>query len=201
MSSPAGAGAGAGAGATPDDNDRSVTVVVVRHVRPGMEAAFEAWLEGIGKAAAAFPGLLGRQIIRPRDAQHPEYVSVFRFDTYENLRRWTESDVRREWLARSNALAFDESHDTILTGLERWFTLEHRPGLPPPPKWKMALVTFGVVYPLAVGISLAFGRWLAPLPLALRLFVVMGAEIPLITWVIMPRVTRLLQRWLYPGIA
>lgn len=181
--------------------DESVTVVVARRVRPGMEAAFEAWLDGIGKAAAEFPGLVGRQIIRPRDHEHPEYVSVFRFDTYENLRRWTESPERKAWLERSNALAFGENKDTILTGLERWFTLEHHPELPPPPKWKMALVTFAVVYPLAAGMSVALTPVLGALPFALRLFVVMGAEIPLITWIIMPRVTRLLSRWLYPGVA
>jgi len=36
------------------------------------------------------------------------------------------------------------------------------------------------------------------LPLVARLAVTTGVTVPLMTWVVMPRVTRLLHRWLYP---
>jgi uncharacterized protein len=37
------------------------------------------------------------------------------------------------------------------------------------------------------------------LPLVVRLGITTLATVPLMTWVVMPRVTRLLRRWLYPG--
>jgi hypothetical protein len=37
------------------------------------------------------------------------------------------------------------------------------------------------------------------LPLALRLGITTALAVPLMTWVLMPRVTRLLRGWLYPG--
>jgi hypothetical protein len=36
----------------------------------------------------------------------------------------------------------------VLTGLESWFTLPTQPGLPPPPRYKMALVTWVTIFPL-----------------------------------------------------
>jgi uncharacterized protein len=37
------------------------------------------------------------------------------------------------------------------------------------------------------------------LPLVARLGITTAIAVPLMTWVVMPRVTRLLRRWLYPG--
>jgi hypothetical protein len=42
------------------------------------------------------------------------------------------------------------------------------------------------------------GPLLKDLPLAMRLGITIAATVPLVTWMVMPRVTRLLQRWLYP---
>jgi len=63
---------------------------------------------------------------------------------------------------------------------------------------KMALVTLAVVYPLSLTLGVLANRWLAPLAPALRSLVASAMMIVLMTWVIMPRVTRLLRRWLYP---
>jgi len=179
--------------------DEPVTVVVTRKVRPGHEAAFEAWLAGIGEEAAKFPGLLGRKIIRPEDHQHPEFVSVFKFDSYGSLKRWTESEERRRWLEAVRPHTLDEHKDTILSGLETWFTLPHRPDLPPPPRYKMLVMTLLVVYPLGMAFNALLGPPLQAVPAALRTLLIIALEMALMTYVIMPRVTRLFRRWLYPG--
>jgi hypothetical protein len=180
-------------------DDESVTVVTSRRVKPGCEAAFEHWLEGIGAEAARFPGLIGRRITRPTDHDHPEYVIVFKFDRYDHLRAWTGSAERRAWLEQVKPLVLDEYKETVLTGLERWFTLPMLPNVPPPPRYKMAAVTLLVVYPLSLGLGAALGPWLGPLPSPLRGLVVSVVMILLMTWVVMPRATRLFKRWLYPN--
>jgi antibiotic biosynthesis monooxygenase (ABM) superfamily enzyme len=180
------------------DDDGSVTVVTSRRVKPGHEDEFERWLEGIGEAAAKYPGFVWRRITRPRDHDRPEYVVVFKFDSYAHMLAWTESDERREWLARVRSLVLDEFKETVLTGLERWFTLAARPGVAPPPAYKMATVTLAIIYPLSFGLSTMLTRFLSPLPSALRSLVASVTLVVLMTWVIMPRVTRLLRRWLYP---
>jgi antibiotic biosynthesis monooxygenase (ABM) superfamily enzyme len=87
----------------------------------------------------------------------------------------------------------------FLTGLEGWFTLPSQPGAPPPPPYKMAIVTWVTIFPLITLIVVASAPLLGSLPVVARLAIVTGVTVPLMTWVIMPRMTRLLRRWLYPG--
>jgi antibiotic biosynthesis monooxygenase (ABM) superfamily enzyme len=209
----------------PAASDTSVAVVTTFHVRPGREAELEAFFCDIGRAVSRFPGFLGRRIIRPRsaaevlgappyrefpeqrtqvetDTEHdlPEYVSVFRFDSYPHLRAWTQSAERRERLERVRPLVLDEQYkETVLTGLERWFTLPWQPDLRPPPRIKMAIITLLAAYPLGYVIAL-LGPCLAPLPMPLRMLVMTASIVFLLTWVVMPSMTRLFRPWLYPGV-
>jgi uncharacterized protein len=85
-----------------------------------------------------------------------------------------------------------------VTGLETWFTLPGQPGAAPPPAYKMALLTWITIFPLITAIVAITGPLLKDLPLAVRLGITSAPAVPLMTWVVMPRVTRLLHRWLYP---
>jgi hypothetical protein len=97
-------------------------------------------------------------------------------------------------------LVLDDFKETVLTGLETWFTLPTQPGAMPPPRYKMAVVTLLVIYPLSLGASVAMTRWLADLPMLLRSLLGSVVMIALMTYVIMPRATRLFRRWLYPAM-
>jgi antibiotic biosynthesis monooxygenase (ABM) superfamily enzyme len=69
-----------------DGDDGSATVVTSRRVKPGHERDFEHWLDGVGAAAARYPGFVWRRITRPNDHDRPEWVVVFKFDSYAHLR-------------------------------------------------------------------------------------------------------------------
>jgi antibiotic biosynthesis monooxygenase (ABM) superfamily enzyme len=87
----------------------------------------------------------------------------------------------------------------VLTGLEGWFTLPAQPGAPPPPAYKMAILTWVTIFPLITVVVAASAPLIGPLPLVPRLAVTTLVTVSLMTWVVMPRVTRLLHRWLYPA--
>jgi antibiotic biosynthesis monooxygenase (ABM) superfamily enzyme len=182
----------------PAKEDEGVTVVTSRRVKPGREGDFEKWLEGIGAAAAKYPGYVWRRVTRPKDHDLPEYVVVFKFDDYAHLRAWTESAERREWLDRVKPLVTDDFKETVLTGLETWFTLPAQPGVMPPPRYKMAIVTLLVIYPLSLATGAALARMPAEVPPFARSILGSVVMIALMTYVIMPRATRLFARWLYP---
>jgi uncharacterized protein len=55
------------------------------------------------------------------------------------------------------------------------------------------------IFPLITVIVVITGPRLAGLPLVPRLGITTALTVPLMTWVVMPRVTRLLRRWLYPS--
>jgi uncharacterized protein len=185
----------------PDAGSAPVTTTVTRRVKPGHEAFYEQFLEGIVAAARGFPGYLGVEVFRPRSASAGEYRTVYRFDTPEHLRAWLDSEVHTAWLERAEPHVIGPMHTSFVTGLESWFTLPAQPGTAPPPPYKMALVTWITIFPLITAIVAVTGPVLKGLPLAVRLGITTALTVPLMTWVAMPRVTRLLRRWLYPGLA
>lgn len=183
---------------TGEDNHQ-VTAVISHIIRPGREQGYEEWLHGIATAAKKFDGHMGVSIIRPRDHNHPEYVAILRFDCYNNLKNWLESDIRREWIERLQPLI--EKPETIqtLTGLETWFTLPNQLLKSLPPRYKMALVTWlGVFVTLSI-----LSRLLAPivssLPILLNQFITTGLVVALLTYLVMPRLTKIFKWWLYPS--
>jgi uncharacterized protein len=174
-----------------------VTTAVTRRVKPGHEAQYEEFLEGVIAAASRFPGYLGTEILRP-DGPGDEYRIVYRFDDARHLRGWLDSDEHAAWLARAEPHAAGATQTQFLTGLESWFTLSADPTAPSPPPYKMALLTWITIFPLITGIVAVLGPTLASIPLLPRTAITTAVAVPVMTWILMPRVTRLLRRWLFP---
>jgi uncharacterized protein len=179
------------------DDDPPVTAVASRRVKSGSEQEFEEWVSGILEAAAEFPGYLGSNIVRPSDPDDDEFQILFKFDHASNLKRWEESDERHAWLRRVRPLVHEENV-RVLAGLETWFTLPSRPGEPAPPRYKMAVVTWIAVFPLATAIFALTQPLLGGLPTVLRTLVFTLIMVSTMTYVVMPRMTRLFSFWLYP---
>ena len=182
----------------PDTGDAPVTTTVTRRVRPGHEVFYEQFLAGIIAAATRFTGHLGVEVFRPASASEGEYRTVYRFDTGEHLQAWLDSDEHAAWLERAEPHVIGPMRTQFLTGLESWFTLPGRPGSPPPPPYKMALLTWVTIFPLITLVVLALDPLLVRLDLIPRLAVTTAVTVPIMTWLVMPRVTRLLRGWLYP---
>jgi antibiotic biosynthesis monooxygenase (ABM) superfamily enzyme len=182
----------------PAEVEGPITTTVSRRVKPSHEAAYEQFLTGISGAARTFPGYLGVEIFRPASGPGGEYRTVYRFDTVAHLRAWLDSPERAAWLQRAEPHVAGPMRTQVLTGLESWFTLPSQPGAPPPPPSKMALVTWATIFPLITLVVVATAPLVGGWPLVVRLAVTTGVTVPLMTWAVMPRVTRLLRRWLYP---
>ncbi len=180
------------------EDDPPVTAVASRRVKPGCEQQFEEWVSGILAAANGFSGYLGSEILRPSEHDDNEYKIVFRFDHESNLRAWEASEERHSWLRKSRPLLHEKEKVQVLSGLETWFTLPAKAGEPPPPRYKMAVVTWLAVFPVVSVIFYLFGPWLNVLPTLVRTLVFTTVMVTLMTYVIMPRMTRLFSFWLYP---
>ncbi|MGV2826826.1 hypothetical protein [Myxosarcina sp. GI1(2024)] len=87
-----------------------------------------------------------------------------------------------------------------MRGLETWFAVNSSASQPiiPPPRYKMAIVTWIAIFVLIVIINLLFGSFLASLPMLLRSLVLTVGLVGLMTYIVMPRMTRLFSWWLYP---
>jgi len=185
---------------TPSHSELPITVVISRRVKPGCETEFEAFLIGVTTACATFPGYLGSTIFRPVDADDPEYRVIFKFDRLNNLRRWETSAERQHWFAQAEALTEAPPTIQVLTGLETWFTLPGKATITPPPRYKMALVSWLAVFPLITAISTVLNNQLSHLSMVLRVLVVTAIAVPTMTYLLMPQMTRLFAWWLYPPV-
>ena len=181
-------------------SDPPVTVVISRKVKPGCKKAFEKFISGITAAAMTFDGHLGTNVFRPNSPQDNEYRIIFKFDRASNLQIWEESECRRQWLARAESLRLEPAKIRVITGLETWFTLPSPKTVSPPPRYKMATVTLLTLFPLIqlANFTLAPLLELLPLPLLLRSLIITAIIVMVMTYVAMPRTTRLFSRWLYP---
>lgn len=176
-----------------------VTVVITRRVKPGHEAAYEATLAALQADGPRFDGYLGATTQRPSpDAAEPAYTSVIRFASVEALRAFEASPRRAAFVAEVAPHVQADARWRELSGLEFWF--EPPPGtvLPQPVRWRMALLLGTVVYVLVLSIGGLVGALLADWPYALRLALTIAIEIVLMTWWLMPRLTRWLAPWIYP---
>ena len=176
-----------------------VTVVVSRRARRGREEELERWLHEVIAATARFEGYQGSTVLRPETDSGHDHVLVFRFATAAHLRAWQTSEARTEWLARAEP--FTEMVEVrTQEGLEPFFDLPapRVRGAAPPPRWKMAILTWIGLYPLVVGVGMLTEPWLRDLPFALAVAPQTVATVVLMAWGMMPLLTRLAARWLYP---
>ncbi len=179
----------------PETEGGPVTVTVARRVIPGREREFEDWYDGIIGAASRQPGFLGAGILRPHTAGHDWHV-VYRFSDAEALRAWEASAERARWLHKADALIEEETGVQRVSGLETWFAMPGRTA-PAPPRWKMFLVTLAAIVPLVLLMNVAVLPVISAWPLVARTLVFSGTLTGLMTWVVMPRMTRLFRRFLY----
>lgn len=180
--------------------ENGATVVITHRVREGAAERYEAWLEKIAPACKACAGHLDWQIIRPLRGLSATYTVVIRFDTRAHLETWIHSPERRALIEEVRPLLVVEDAYSILSGLDFWFTPEGTRARVPV-RWKQFLVTWSAIFPLVLLIPLAVVPLLRFLGLpewrALSTLVATGTIVFLMTYVVMPRYTKLLKAWLF----
>jgi antibiotic biosynthesis monooxygenase (ABM) superfamily enzyme len=128
---------------------------------------------------------------------------LYRFASAEDLAVWEASSQRAWWLAAAQG-RIEASREERRTGIEGWFdeptsveTVESaRPAPSAPPVWKQAVVIWLAFFPLSLLITWLTGRYLPGVPLVPR---VLGSTVvmtPIMTYLVLPRMTRALGWWL-----
>ncbi|MFF7311821.1 antibiotic biosynthesis monooxygenase [Streptomyces sp. NPDC008137] len=173
-----------------------VTTVLTWQVRPGHEREFEKWTRGISRCARQFPGNEGVSWLEPEDGHR--FHAVLRWSDQHRLAAWLESGERARWHRKIEDIATEvTSERQSTTGMETWFSL---PGttVQAPPRWKMVLTTFLGAYPFTLLITWLVTPQTTGWPLPLRAAVFPLVLLPVLTYLVMPRLSRLLRLWLYP---
>ena len=178
-----------------------ITLVISEIVAPDRIAEYETWAKGINQATKQAHGFLGVEVIRPRDHAHPEYVVIVKFDNYINCRNWLNSPTYQQWIAKSEQFISARSQQHLHGGVELWFSLPKNTAKPlaQPPYYKKVILGILAVYPLILLANAVLNPFLQGLPALLGLLISVTFVSALLTYPVMPWLTKILGFWLYPA--
>src|SRR6266850_6823482 len=172
-----------------------IHVAITRRVKPGHEAEFQQALREFFQASFGHEGVFGASMLTPPPGSDTREYGILRTFANEQERdAFYQLPMFKAWEERARTLTEGEPVYRQLTGLEAWFRSPHGP----PPKWKMAVATFIGVFPLAMILNLTIGPVIREWPFVPRNAVFNACVVALLSWVVMPVVTRLLRGWLQP---
>lgn len=176
------------------------TVVITHRLRENKSAEYESWLQEIAPLCKASPGYLDWHIVRPIPGLSETFTIIIRFDTINHLRGWMESPTRARLIDKVQHLFATGDDFFISSGLDFWFTPSGAKAKVPI-RWKQYLVTWSAIFPLALLVPLLVHPVLQSLAFPDNRFTstlaVTGVVVFLMVYVVMPRYTRLIQRWLF----
>ena len=176
-----------------------VTRIARRRAQPGKEAGYEALVREMFQQMRASRGFLGAELLPPHEAGG-EYQAVVNFASEADLQGWDACPARAAIHKRMREVAEAEPEYRSLSGLEAWFAPAVVPASMHPPRVRMAVVTWLGIFP-----TVSFFLWfvlpyLQNLPFLPRTAILTALIVMTMTWVVMPRLTRLLRGFLNPQL-
>ena len=174
-----------------------VTAVITHRVRPGRESGHDEWIKGIAADARGFDGYLGAHILRPQLGLSSDHVIVVEFATGAQLDAWMQSETRKAWIERVQPLILEPESVKVLTGLEPWFQLPGQPSHGAPKRYKQALLVWVAVAAISLLVTPHVAALLTFLPMVLRVLLNAGITVLLLTYWVMPFLTRCCRHWLF----
>ncbi|GAB1693713.1 antibiotic biosynthesis monooxygenase [Krasilnikovia sp. M28-CT-15] len=189
----------------PDTMTRTaVTVAITRRADPSRAAEMQAWVRAGATLAEDFPGFLGVGWVRP-ELGSSEWHMLYRFADGDALSAWEDSAQRRWWLSSAQGMV-EHTREERRTGIEGWFDPPRESEVPAvgeaavpaaPPRWKQAVAIWLGFFPLSLLAAVTLGPLLAAQHVVLRTVVTTLCLTPIMTYLVLPRVTGALQWWLH----
>lgn len=170
-----------------------VHVAITRKVLPGKEKEFKEALHRFMGESFKHDGVHGASIITGPEGDDDREIGILR--TFKNKKErdaFYQSEHFRKWEEYASTVT-EQPVYRELNGLEAWFRSSGAP-----PRWKMALITLCGVFPTSVFLNLVVGPLLKTLPLLVRLLIIAAAMVGILTWLVMPVLTRTFKKWLKP---
>ncbi|MFD4442282.1 antibiotic biosynthesis monooxygenase [Nocardia sp. NPDC058519] len=180
-----------------EQDDEVVTVVVSHPVAAERETEFIAWQDRMTEAERTFRGFRGSGLHRPIPGVQNDWTIIYSFASAEHLDRWLESPQRKALLAEAPDFRDFEVH-RIANPYGSWFPPSETGVEGGPASWKTALSVLVGLYPTVVILTVAIAEIWPGAQLWISLLVGNILSVSLLTWVVMPVVTRALGFWMRP---
>jgi uncharacterized protein len=181
-----------------EHSSKDVTVVISRKIKPGCEKQYDDWLRRFLMLEKNIPGYVETTIITQGGTDSIRHI-IHKFSNTASLDAWEKSDEYLNQIEEANK--YSTLYYGRATGLETWFTLPDMKAIVAPPRWKMAIVTFIAAYSISSLATFFFtlSLYIKQSPFVANTIMTIILVVGL-TYFGMPLLSRLLRRWLYPGI-
>ena len=175
--------------------NQPVHVAITRKIKPGCEAEFQAALQEFFKTSFAHTGVHGASmLVPPPGSPSPEFGILRTFANAQQRDDFYASPMFQAWEERIKPLTEGTPEYRELNGLEAWF----RSPRIPPPRWKIALLTWLAVWPVSMAVPAALHPLIgAKVPGVFFAGAVVGGIVLVLTWVAMPMLVKLAKGWLH----
>lgn len=180
---------------TPPSSTAHFTRIARRRAQVGHESDYEALVREMFATMRSSPGFLGADLLPPEQAGDA-YQVIVRFATEADMQQWDASPARAAIHQRMRNVAENEPEYRNLSGLEAWFTPAVVPASMHPPRIRMAVVTWLGIFPTVSFVLGLIAPLLMPVPFLLRTALLTALVVLVMTWVVMPRLTKLMRPWL-----
>ncbi|PZE79400.1 antibiotic biosynthesis monooxygenase [Curtobacterium sp. MCBD17_032] len=183
---------------SPETAGPPVTVSITRLVEPDRIPEVTRWVQSGVNLANRYPGFLGSGWVRST-ATSREWHMLYRFADHDSLSTWEDSADRLRWLDLGRDLVV-ESRVEKRTGIEGWFDVpQDAPVSTAPPRWKQAVSIWLGFFPVNLVFTVLVG-WLLPsfagLSALPRVLITTLVLTPVMTFWVLPFVTKLIRPWL-----
>jgi antibiotic biosynthesis monooxygenase (ABM) superfamily enzyme len=173
----------------------SVHIAITRQVKPGMEQAFENALRAFARESLHVPGTTGIHLVSPAGTDSREYGILRSFESESARDTFYDSEFYAKWQHDVAPMVIGAPSRRELHGLEAFF----RGAGEPPPRWKMAVVTWMGVFPAVLLWSSIVPGYLPALHPIVVGAIVDVFVVATLAWCFMPLLTKLFSAWLRPG--
>ncbi|MGI9642787.1 MAG: antibiotic biosynthesis monooxygenase, partial [Acidimicrobiia bacterium] len=174
-------------------SDAEARVVSSYKLEPGREGEHLIIHKRMLDTLASFRGFEEREILDAVDGIQDETVVILTFDTPDNLRSWLDSPERAAILGDLDAITVGSLTTNVVGGFAGWFP---HSGATEPRKWKQALVVLGALFPVSLTVALIRAWALPNLPLVPSVLLGNIVGVAVLTWLLMPPLTKALDGWL-----
>ncbi|MDG2991817.1 hypothetical protein L3556_12875 [Candidatus Synechococcus calcipolaris G9] len=174
----------------------SVTDVITNIIQPDREGEYLDWIRRIQMMQSQFPGHCGVYFQSPLHSQKPEWITLLRFETLQDLEVWYGSPIREELQQEAENFILSIQRQRVQGAFAGWFPSASTP----PPVWKQTLLVLLVLFPIVM----LQQRFLSPvlktwgLNSSLSIFIGNAMSVHLVAWPMMPLAQSFMQWWLSP---
>ena len=175
---------------------KAVHIAVIRRVKSGREAEFKEALHEFFQTSFAQIGMHGAcMLVPPPWTKSPEFGILRSFANKRECDAFYSSPMFNAWKERIEPLVEGEPVYRQLDGLEAWFRSPQNP----PPRWKMAFLTWIAVWPVSMAVPAALMPLIgSSITNVLFAGLIAGGIVVILTWVAMPLLVKLAGGWLNP---